>query len=79
MHQNFKTNYENDIIFIAQIYHPFCYIQMKDEIEHLIILHYSSAKDVFKSFQRLFRENEPPALIIADLLKEKNESGDSAE
>lgn len=50
-----------------------------DEIEYLIILHYSSAKDVFKSFQRLFRENEPPALIIADLLKEKNESGDSAE
>jgi hypothetical protein len=49
------------------------------KIEHLIILHYSSKKDVFKSFQRLFIENEPPALIIAELLKERNEPGDSAE
>lgn len=50
-----------------------------EDIEYLITLHYTSAKDVFKSFQKLFIENEPPALIIADLLKERNEQGDSAE
>ena len=40
------------------------------EIYQMLIQHHKASKDVYKAFQRLMIENEAPAIIIADLLKE---------
>ena len=42
------------------------------EIHGQITRHYNTAKDIYAAFQRLVKENEAPAIIIADLLN-KNE------
>jgi len=40
------------------------------EIHQLLINHHQISQDVFKAFQRLVIEQEAPAIIIADLMKE---------
>jgi len=43
------------------------------EIHEQLIRHYNTSKDIYSAFQRLIVEQEAPAIIIADLLKQ-NES-----
>ena len=43
------------------------------EIHELLIRHYNISKDIFWAFNELVYKNEEPALIIADLLRSKNE------
>ena len=45
----------------------------KGEIENKITRHYSTTININKAFQRLINEQEVPAIIIADLLKETSE------
>ena len=45
----------------------------KGEIENQITRHYNTTRNVYKAFQRLINEQEVPAIIIADLLKETSE------
>ena len=40
-----------------------------------LMRHYNTSKDIYAAFQRLIIEQEAPAIIIADLLKE-NEAND---
>jgi hypothetical protein len=48
------------------------------EIYDQLIRHYNTSKDIYSAFQRLIIEQEPPAIIIADLLKSKeNKDHDS--
>jgi hypothetical protein len=44
------------------------------EIHHQILNHLNTSRDIFWAFNRLIEENEEPALIIADLLKMKDEN-----
>ncbi len=44
------------------------------EIHHQILNHFNTSRDIFWAFNRLIEENEEPALIIADLLKMKEEN-----
>lgn len=41
------------------------------EIYNQLIRHYNTSKDIYAAFQRLIKEQESPAIIIADLLKTK--------
>lgn len=43
------------------------------EMWHQINLHQDLAQDIYKAFQRLVCEQEAPAIIIADLLKQYNQ------
>jgi hypothetical protein len=43
------------------------------EMWHQINLHKDLAQDIYKAFQRLVCEQEAPAIIIADLLKQYNQ------
>jgi hypothetical protein len=43
------------------------------EIHEIIIRHFNISKDIFWAFNELIYKNEEPALIIADLLRSKNE------
>ena len=45
----------------------------KGEIENQITRHYNTTRNVNKAFQRLINEQEVPAIIIADLLKDTSE------
>jgi hypothetical protein len=45
------------------------------EIHGQLTRHYNTSKDIYSAFQRLVIEQEAPAIIIADLLKE-NETKD---
>ena len=45
----------------------------KGEIENKITRHYKTTRNINKAFQRLINEQEVPAIIIADLLKETSE------
>lgn len=42
------------------------------EINNQLRLHYELAKDIYAAFQRVVDEREAPAIIIADLLRNKN-------
>lgn len=44
------------------------------EIHGQLIRHYNMSKDIYSAFQRLVIEQEAPAIIIADLLKENKNS-----
>jgi len=35
--------------------------------------HYKTSKDIYWAFQKLVEENEAPAIIIADLLRKREE------
>lgn len=41
-----------------------------------LIKHYKISKDIYAAYQRLIVEGESPAIIIADLLREKDEEKD---
>jgi hypothetical protein len=41
-----------------------------DEIHGQLVRHYNTSKDIYSAFQRLVIEQEAPAIIIADLLKQ---------
>ncbi len=43
------------------------------EIHSQLLRHYNVSKDIFWAFQKLIKENEAPAFIIADLLKMNDE------
>jgi hypothetical protein len=55
-------------LLIPLLYNSEIYIQLSR--------HYNTSKDIYSAFQRLVIEQEAPAIIIADLLKE-NESKDN--
>ena len=42
------------------------------EIHGQLIRHYKTSKDIYSAFQRLVIEQEAPAIIIADLLKDND-------
>jgi hypothetical protein len=46
------------------------------EIHSQLLLHYNTSKDIYSAFQRLVIEQEAPAIIIADLLKNKETKND---
>jgi len=46
------------------------------ELHDQLSRHYSTSKDIYSAFQRLFIEQEAPAIIIADLLKENERRDD---
>jgi hypothetical protein len=46
-----------------------------EEMYNQIMMHYNTSKDVYSAFQRLLKENEAPAIIIADLLREYDKDG----
>jgi hypothetical protein len=46
------------------------------EIQVQLIKHYNTSKDIYSAFQRLIIEQEAPAIIIADLLKNYEEKDD---
>ncbi len=46
------------------------------EIHDQLIRHYNTSKDIYSAFQRLVIEQEAPAIIIADLLKNKEAKDD---
>jgi hypothetical protein len=43
------------------------------ELYNQLIKHYDISKDIYAAYQRLIIEQEAPAIIIADLLREKDE------
>ena len=43
------------------------------EIQEIKVRHFNVSKDIFWAFNELIYKNEEPALIIADLLRSKNE------
>ncbi len=43
------------------------------ELYNQLIKHYDISKDIYAAYQRLIIEQEAPAIIIADLLREKEE------
>lgn len=45
------------------------------EVQALIIKHFNISKDIYWAFNQLIFHDEEPALIIADLLKTRNEEG----
>jgi hypothetical protein len=45
-------------------------------IDDIFHMHYNSSSDVLYAFNRLIREGEAPAIIIADLLKAKEKGSD---
>lgn len=46
------------------------------EIHYQITRHYNASKDIHSAFQRLVIEQEAPAIIIADLLKDNENKAD---
>ncbi len=46
------------------------------EIEMQLISHYNTSTDIFKAFRRLVVEQEAPAIIIADMMKEYNQKNE---
>jgi hypothetical protein len=49
------------------------------ETYELMNRHYDTSKDIYWAFQKLVVDSEEPALIIADLLKSREEKGAQAE
>jgi hypothetical protein len=49
------------------------------EIHGQLIRHYKTSKNIYSAFQRLVVEQEAPAIIIADLLKENKNSDENKE
>ena len=47
-----------------------------DETYGQLMRHYNTSKDVYSAFQRLIIEQEAPAIIIADLLKNNERTND---
>ena len=45
----------------------------KGVIYQQLIAHYNTSKDIHWAFQKLIKENEAPAIIIADLFKKIEE------
>jgi len=50
-----------------------------NQIHGQLIRHYNTSKDIYSAFQRLVIEQEAPAIIIADLLKESETKDDHPE
>jgi len=49
------------------------------EIMQQIIIHHNTSEDIYRAFKRLITEHEAPAVIIGDLLKEKNKDQDDTD
>jgi hypothetical protein len=49
------------------------------EIYDQLRQHYNTSKDIYAAYQRLIIEQEAPAIIIADLLKENEENDKETE
>jgi len=47
-----------------------------DELTNQVDRHFGTSKDIYTAFQRLVTEQEAPAIIIADLLKERDVKND---
>lgn len=81
---HFNNLLNNGVVIVHVNGHYVEYHQKRDmlipllynsEIYGQLIRHYNTSKDIYLAFQRLIIEQEAPAIIIADLLKE-NESKD---
>lgn len=55
------------------------YVVYPGAIQQTTIMHYDTTKDVYWAFQKLINEQEEPAIIIADLLRFKEESNKKQE
>lgn len=49
------------------------------EIHDQIIRHFNISKDIYLAFQRLVKEQEAPAIIIADIIRKNEKEGDGSE
>lgn len=81
---HFNNLLNNGVVIVNVNSHYVEYHQKRDllipllynsEIHGQLKRHYNTSKDIYSAFQRLVIEQEAPAIIIADLLKE-NESKD---
>ena len=79
-HFNNLLNNENVIINVASNYVEYALksdllipLLYKGEIENKITRHFGTTININKAFQRLINEQEAPAIIIADLLKDTSE------
>lgn len=50
------------------------YLVFPGALQQVTIMHYDTTKDVYWAFQKLINEQEEPAIIIADLIRIKDES-----
>jgi hypothetical protein len=81
---HFNNLLNNGVVIVNVNSHYVEYHQKRDllipllynsEIHGQLIRHYNTSKDIYSAFQRLVIEQEAPAIIIADLLK-NNEAKD---
>jgi len=81
---HFNNLLNNGVVIVYVNSHYVEYHQKRDllipllynsEIHGQLIRHYNTSKDIYSAFQRLVIEQEAPAIIIADLLK-NNEAKD---
>jgi hypothetical protein len=65
-----KVDVKNSSVEYQLKQHLIVPVLFSSEIHQLLISHHEISKDVFKAFRRLVIEQEAPAIIIADLMKE---------
>ena len=73
-----KVNIKNQYVEYHQkrdLLIPLLYI---DEIYHQLNNHFLRSKDIYSAFKRLIEEQEAPAIIIADFLKENEKDDEDA-
>ena len=71
VHSQYVEYHQKKDILIPLLY--------SSEIYGQLMQHFNVSKDIYAAFQRLVVEQEAPAIIIADLLKEKKENEDEDE
>jgi len=83
------NNLLNNGVVIVNVNHQFVeYHQKRDLLIPLLytsetygqlMRHYNTSKDIYAAFQRLVIEQEAPAIIIADLLRQNEKNGENEE
>lgn len=84
---HFNNLLKNGVVIVNVYSHFVEYHQKSDllipllyngEIHGQLNRHYNTSKDIYNAFQRLVIEQEAPAIIIADLLKDNDAKDDDA-
>ena len=84
---HFNNLLNNGVVIVNVNSHYVEYHQKRDllipllynsEIHGQLVGHYKTSKDIYSAFQRLIIEQEAPAIIIADLLKNNEAKDDEA-
>lgn len=85
---HFNNLLNNGVVIVNVNSHYVEYHQKRDllipllynsEIYFQLIRHYNTSKDIYSAFQRLVIEQEAPAIIIADVLKNNEAKDDTTE